>query len=465
MGADMVVPKLEKMMGIYVYATSSSGIGGVIRESDEDFVVEEVLVDGSKAEINITEDVSRQSVLGSSPAKNRYLLCILVKRNWDTFIALKNIAGQLGIKPSQIQIGGIKDAKALTAQHIAIEGVSAEDVQKVHVKDIQIRTIGYLRNKLSSYYLLGNNFHITIKAINHPKSTIQRRITKTIEGLEAIGGIPNFFGHQRFGTTRPITHLVGKAIVKGNARKAVMLFLAKPSSHEHPASRQAREELRATQDFRQALKNFPEPLRYERSMLAHLVERPRDFAGAFRRLPVKLGELFLQAYQSYLFNRFLSKRIENGLSLKMAETGDFVVNVERSGLPIVTMHKIVSAEEHEDINNSIKSGKMRLAIPLIGFKQHPSQGLQGEIEKQILEEEGLSPENFRTSVLPERSARGQLRAATTPLMNFSLNEISHNPIHASRHKAKVSFTLYRGSYATILLRELMKPRSVIEAGF
>ena len=458
----MLVPKLERLIGIEVYATCSLGIGGIIRQFVDDFVVEEVLVDGSKAEIN--QSAERQ-VLGSSPVKNRFLLCILVKRNWDMFQALRVVSEQLGISTRRIQIAGIKDAKAVTTQHITVEGVSPEEVQKVQIKDIKIRPIGYFHSKFSSYFLFGNNFHIAIRAINHPKSTIKKRITKTIEELEAVGGVPNFFGHQRFGTTRPITHLVGKAIVKRNFRRAAMLFLAKPSLHEHPESRQAREQLHATQDFKQALKNFPKKLHYERLMLRHLAKKPDDYAGAFRRLPIKLRELFPQAYQSYLFNRFLSRRITCGLSLVRAEVGDYVVNVERSGLPMLTMHKIASVEALTEINKAIEAGKMRLAIPLIGFKQRTSLGVQGEIEKQILEEEAISQEGFKIPAVPEISARGELRTAIIPLNNFSLNEVSEDSANASKHEAKVSFTLYRGSYATILLRELVKPRNPIKAGF
>jgi tRNA pseudouridine13 synthase len=428
----------------------------------EDFVVEEVLVDGSKAEIN--QSVERQ-VLGSSPDKNRYLLCVLVKRNWDMFQALRVVAEQLDISSRCIQIAGIKDAKAITAQHITIEGAKVEEIQKVEVKDIKIRPIGYFRSKLSSYFLFGNNFHITIRAISHSKPTIKKRITKTIEELDAICGVPNFFGHQRFGTTRPITHLVGKAIVKRNFRKAVMLFLAKPSMYEHPESRQARKQLHTTQDFRQALKNFPKQLRYERLMLRQLAKKPDDYVGAFRTLPIRLRELFPQAYQSYLFNRFLSRRILCGLPLVRAEVGDYVVNVECSGLSMLKMPKIASAEALTEINRALETGKMRLAIPLVGFKQRKSLGMQGEIEKQILEEEGISQESFKIPAMPEITARGELRTAITPLNNFSLNEISEDPANSSKQKAEASFTLHRGSYATILLRELIKPHNPLKAGF
>lgn len=458
----MFVPKIEKLLGIEVYATTSLGIGGVIRQSVEDFVVEELLVDGSKAGIN--QSVAPPA-LGSSSERNRYLLCVLVKRNWDTFQAIRAVADRLGINARRIDIAGIKDAKAVTAQYVTVQGVSAEDVEGVVVKDVVIRPVGYFRNGLSSYYLFGNHFKIKIGAVTHSRSTIKKRIEKTMEELEALGGAPNFFGHQRFGTTRPVTHLVGKAFVKGNLKKATMLFLARSSPYEHPESRQAREQLQATQNFQQALKNFPKQLRYERLMLKHLALKQEDFVGAFRRLPAKLRELFPQAYQAYLFNEFLSRRIEGGLALNKAMVGDYAMSVERSGLSMPTMYRTANTETLSEISRAVKNGKMRVAIPLIGFKQRPSQGVQGEIETRVLEEEGISPEDFRNVVMPEISARGELRAVTTPINDFSLSEISEKPANLSTRKARVGFVLHRGSYATIVLRELMKPRNPIKSGF
>lgn len=458
----LLVPRIEKLLGIDVYATETSGIGGVIRQSVDDFNVEEVLVDGSKAEI---EKAAESRVLGASRTKQRYLLCVLIKRNWDTFIAIKNIAKQLDINQRQIHIAGIKDAKAVTAQHITIEHTSMEDTSKVNVKDIEIRPVGYFRDKLSPYYLLGNNFTIKIKTIKRSESTIEKRITETASELGTFGGIPNYFGHQRFGTTRPITHTVGKAIVEGDFEEAAMLFLAKSSVHEHPSSRQARKELQSTQDFKQALQNFPKQLRYERLMLSHLVERPEDFVGAFRRLPIKLQALFVQAHQSYLFNRFLSERIKNGFSLNKAEVGDYVVSVERSGLPMVNTAKIASAETVAEANELVKAGRMRVALPLIGLKQRVSQGAMGQIERQILEEEGIQRESFRVNAIPEISGIGGLRAVTAPVKNFKLNGISACAGNHREHEADLSFMLLRGSYATVLLREIMKPRNPISSGF
>ncbi len=452
-------------MGIGTYATSTTGLGGVIRENVEDFVVEEVLVDGSKAEISLSEGHVDRQVLGSSQTRSSHLLCVLVKRNWDTFMAVRNVAEQLGVGVDRVHFAGLKDAKAVTAQHVTIDEASVEDIEKVNLTDIDLRPVGYLRHPLSSFYLLGNSFRITISHIGHDEATIRKLIQATTAQLADIGGAPNFYGHQRFGTARPVTHLVGKALVKGNLEEAAMLFLAQPFPDEHPESKHTREQLRETRDFKKALEEFPRQLRYERAMLRRLAEKPDDFVGAFRTLPARLRWLFPQAYQSYLFNKSLSKRIADRLPLNRAEAGDYVVGVERSGLPAVGMFKAVTAESLLETNSAIQAGKMRLALPLVGYKQQPSKGVQGEIERKILEAEAVKPEDFKISALPEASSKGELRTATTPINGLALGEVSPNPNDSSEYRVTLSFTLLRGSYATVVLRETMKPQNLIQAGF
>jgi tRNA pseudouridine13 synthase len=457
----LFIPKVEKLIGIEVYATNSPGIGGVIRHFTEDFIVEETLVNGSRAGLRPRES----QVSGSPTIREPYLLCVLIKRNKDTFMALKAITQQLGIGTNYIHIAGIKDTKAITAQHITLKGVSTEEVRKVFVRDIEVYPVGLFHSPISSYYLFGNNFQVVIRNIRHSKSTIKKRIAKIVKNIEDIGGVPNFFGHQRFGTTRPITHLVGKALIQGDFKKAAMLFLVKSTPHEHPESRQARKQFWKTQDFKQALKDFPKKLYYERLMLKHLAKRDNDFIGAFRRLPKKLLVLFPQAYQSYLFNRFLSKRIGLGLPLSKAEVGDYVVKLDPSGLPITQTYMVASHETLSHINAGVETGKMRLAIPLLGFKQKFPQGIQGEIEKQILDEESILPENFKVKGMPELSLKGGMRMALTPLKDFSLNEILRDDANPLKWRTEVSFMLQRGSYATIFLREVMKTRNPIKSGF
>jgi tRNA pseudouridine13 synthase len=455
------IPEIEKLLGIDFYASKIEGVGGVIRESVDDFVVEEVLVDGSKASVN-GEVPSR--VLGSSLQKQRFLLCVLVKRNWDTFIAVKNIAKFLGIAQAGVQFAGIKDAKAVTAQHITLENILREDVGKIDIKEISVRPVGYIREMLSLFYLLGNNFTITIKSINGSEATVKESIMQTINELEGFGGIPNFFGHQRFGTTRPITHLVGKAIIQGDFEQAAMLFLANPSVNEHPVSRQARQELDSTKNFKHAQENFPKQLRFERIMLNYLADNSGDFVGAFQCLPIKLQALFVQAHQSYLFNRFLSERVKHDLPLNEVLEGDYVVGVERSGLPMTSVAKVATAENLSEVNAQVKTGRLRLALPIFGVKQKLSEGIMGQIENEVLSQEGIETTNLPLNVLSRSGGKGGLRTVVTPIRDFKLQSISANPA-GDGVQATASFMLLRGSYATVVLREIMKPSDLITAGF
>lgn len=450
----MPIPEVDRILGMDTYATGTEGIGGVIKESVDDFIVEEVLIDGSKASVTGTVP---SKVIGSSAQKQRFLLCLMVKRNWDTFIATKSVAKSLGIDQGRVQFAGIKDARAVTAQHITIENISMEDAAKVNVKDVRVTPIGYIREMLSLFYLLGNNFTITAKNIEVSDSVAQERIEQTTQELAQIGGIPNYFGHQRFGTTRPVTHLIGKALNQGKFEDAAMLFLANPDPYEHPQSRKVRQQLQDTHDFKWASENYPKQLRFERMMLAHLADNPTDYVGAFRRLPEKLQALFVQAHQSYLFNRFLSERLKRGLPLNEAVVGDFAVGVERSGLPMTTMEKVVTEANIVQVNDSIKAGKLRVALPIYGAKQRLSGGVMGQIEQEVLQSEGIEGPVWLNE-LTRVGGKGGLRTALTPVKDFKL-------LSAQDGKVQVSFMLLRGCYATILLREIVKPQNPATAGF
>ncbi len=447
------VSSLEAKLGMEVYASSTPGIGGKIRSELEDFIVEEVLLDGSKASVNLRR--------GRYPISGRggYLVCVLIKRGWDTLSVIEKIARQIGISPDMINIAGIKDAQALTAQHISIGAASPEKI-RINLKGVCLIPMYYSKEKISTGILMGNQFDITVRSILHGPSETQRLISETWREISNLGGAPNFFGHQRFGTIRPITHMVGKHIVKRRFEEAVMLFLSEPSERETPQARDAREYLRETCDFRSALKRFPRSLSYERLMLRYLSRYPRDYLGALRRLPVKLRRLFVQAYQSYLFNRFLSGRMKREISLTHVQKGDYVVNIGAKGLPTESFTR-VGDEIFHSVSSKVEEGKMALAIPVIGFDQELSSGVQGEIEREILEQEGIQPQDFKIEGMPESSMRGGLRKALASVMNLSFETRSSD----SETSARFRFMLHRGSYATVVLREFMKPEDPVSSGF
>ena len=454
----MQVPQLERGIGIEAYATQSLGIGGKIRQLLDDFVVEELLVDGSLAE------VSPPTETWEPAGEGRYLICVLVKRRWDTFLAVSKVAEKLRISQKRIRFAGIKDTKALTAQYISLQGVSLKMVSEVKIKDITVYPHRFSRERMYSQLIKGNRFHITIRDMDYSASVIEERVKSAQDEIVKFGGIPNFFGHQRFGTIRPNTHQIGKYLTIGDVEKAALAFLGEPTEYENPEAREARQQLQDTMDFQQALNSFPRFLRYERLMLSHLAKFPRDFVGAFRELPLSLRKLFVQAYQSYLFNRFLSERILRGVPLNEPQVGDYVIKFDETGLPTEEIDK-VTKQNIKEMKEAIKQGKIYVAAPLVGMKQPPSEGIQGEIEREILKSENKNPEDFKLSFMPEATAPGRVRAILDPVRNLLLEEIAIDSKNTGKQMMKLGFTLNRGSYATVLLREFMKPQNLIEAGY
>ncbi len=455
------IPSIERKIGIEVYASKTRGIGGAIKCSSDDFIVEEILTNGFRASVKLEDNK-----MGSPADHGRYLICVLIKRGWDTLLAVERIAKAIGVSPDRIDFAGIKDTNALTAQYVSVGGVPPNRIMSLKIRGLLIKPLGFSDWKITPQKLFGNRFKVTVRSIKLRESTIRRRIERINSEISDYGGIPNFFGHQRFGTVRPITHLVGKHLIKGDFEKAVLTFLSYESPFENPKTRMLRRELGETMDFKAALKSLPRGLIYERLILTHLSRSPNDFLGALHRIPISLRRLFVQAYQSFLFNRFLSERVKRGLPLKEAQAGDYVVKLSSLGLP---EREFVRAEAKNisAINREIQRGGMALALPLIGLKQQPSGGLQGEIEKEILEEEDLSQEDFRNPRMIKVNILGGLRLALAKTMNLKVS-IMKESIKPSRNSVKSSFTLYKGAYATILLREFMKPptdEQLIKSGF
>jgi tRNA pseudouridine13 synthase len=457
--ADLLqVPPLEKELGMETYITQTQGMGGRIRQLLDDFVVEELLVDGSLAEVSAPVEAWEPA------GEGRYLICVLVKRRWDTFLAVREVAGRLRISQKRIRFAGIKDTKALTAQHISLQNVSPSKVLDVQIRDITLYPQRFSKERMYSQLIKGNRFHITVRGIEHPASVIEERAKKVQDEIEAVGGVPNFFGHQRFGTVRPNTHKIGKHLTGGDIERAALAFLAEPSEHEHPEARAARQRLQDTMDFGEALERFPRFLRYERFMLRHLARYPTDYVGAFRTLPRRLRKLFVQGYQSYLFNRFLSERIRRGIPLDEPQIGDYTIRLDENGFPTEEYDQATETNI-QAIAQSVKEGKLCVAAPLVGPDLPPSKGVQGEIEQMILEAENVTPEKFKIAFMPEATAEGRVRAILDPVWNLVQEEVSEDKENEGKQMMKLGFTLNRGSYATVVLREFMKPQNLIQAGY
>ncbi|MFB0561623.1 MAG: tRNA pseudouridine(13) synthase TruD [Candidatus Lokiarchaeia archaeon] len=447
--------ELESILGIEFFGTKSEGIGGCLRKRWEDFVVEEITPQkeiiqalGTEAQVNSLND---EYINGG---EGKYTIFTLERHAmYNTFEALDRMARRLGLSIKRFSYAGVKDKRAVTTQRVSAWRVDPERLRKLNIKALYIRDITRSEDPVKLGDLWGNHFRITVREINLEKSKVEESVKQTCHEIDDLGGVPNFFGYQRFGVQRPLSHLVGIKLLKNDFREAAMLFLAKAYPLEREDAQEARNYLFETEDFAGSVEKFPKRLNYERVMLKHLSQHPNDILGAFRRLPRGLLRMFIHAVQSYLFNRILSLRYKYGFPLNRAIPGDIVNSVDNIS---PNDYILVTEETVSKINEEIKSGKLGVSIPLIGYDSILPENKPRDMVEKILQEEELNPSMFRLQSVPEISSRGMFRLIILRISDLKILDINGDEISDDATKLTVSFSLPKGSYATVVLREFMK---------
>jgi len=94
----------------------------------------------------------------------------------------------------------------------------------------------------------------------------------------------------------------------------------------------------------------------------------------------------------------------------------------------------------------------RLALPFVGYSYYKKTRFDYQISK-ILKQEEITPKDFFVKEMQEVSSEGGFRQAAINCFDY----LSHGNT--------VEFSLSRGMFATILLREIMKPEDPMIAGF
>ena len=429
------VPPLEEQIGIELYSSDTPGIGGALRRQIEDFEV-----------IEITNREEGD--------EGKYLIAELTKHNWETHHLIRDISRILGISQKRIGFAGTKDKRAVTTQKISFYDVPGEKVEKINLKDVELKILGRSNRSVELGDLTGNEFVITVREIDLEKDELESRMQQTTESIKRQGGVPNFFGIQRFGAFRPITHVVGESIVRGDIEKAAIDYIAAAYPDEPEETREVREMVYNERNYVEGLKGYPLQLRYERAMMHHLVSNPEDFAGAIETLPMNIMKMFVHAYQSYIYNTIICQRIKKGLPLNKAVVGDIVCFKNKAGLPDNSRIERVTEDNIDGMNNLVKRKRAFVTAPLIGYDTKIASGVPGEIERDVLEKLNVDLEGFKVPSMEKMGSKGlrrEILLAVDPQYSISEDELN-----AGKYSVKLDFSLPKGSYATTVLREYMK---------
>ena len=154
------------------------------------------------------------------------------------------------------------------------------------------------------------------------------------------------------------------------------------------------------------------------------------------RMTPFLRKLALSAAQAALFNHALARRMADGL-LRRVLPGDVMAKWPFGGLFVA--EDVEREQARFDARETVTAG------PMFGRKMFPAAGEAAGREAAVLQDAGLTPEAFR--------GFGKLLAGTRRQNIIYLNDLTSV---REAEGVRLSFTLPAGSYATVLLREVMK---------
>ncbi len=148
-----------------------------------------------------------------------------------------------------------------------------------------------------------------------------------------------------------------------------------------------------------------------------------------------LRRLSISAFQAHLFNRWLTERMADGL-FATALAGDVLKKLDTGGL--------FTCEDPAVDGARVERFEVAPAGPMFGHKLRPAAGEALAREERLLAAEGISLPDFARG---GGEAEGTRRAARLRV------ELELEPLDDGY---RASFELPRGSYATVVMRELMK---------
>lgn len=413
------------------------GVPGALRRAYEDFVVEEL-------------------PLYQPEGRGDHVFLTIEKAGLTTHKAVADIAAALGVRPRDVGFAGLKDARAVTRQTLSIEHVDPARVEALDLPRIRVLAVSRHPRKLRVGHLAGNRFRVRLRDAGPARLDDARRVLAVL----ARRGAPNYFGRQRFGA-RGDTAEIGRRLLTGDFDGAVSLIAGAPGPRDTGPVLEARTRFHAG-DFDGAAPFWPRAYAAHARLSRAMAREHGDARRALRALDRRMLRLFANAYQSWLFNLVLARRIH---ALDRILDGDLAYKHDTGGIFLVGD---ASAEQPRADRFEISP-----TGPLPGPEMRAPGGEPGEIERAVLHDAGIRVDDLPSSG-PARVAGARLDdfPATGPFrvpggrrpLRFPLRDARVEPGHDDAGAyLEFRFTLPAGCYATAVLREVCKD-GLVEGG-
>ena len=402
------------------YLTTEPGLGGVIKQRPEDFLVEELpLYEPSGAGEHLYVRIEKTGV-------SHHEMASCLRRHFD-------------VSDSAIGFAGMKDKRALTRQTVSIHLPGNPPVPEGDLphERITVRWMTRHTNKIRVGHLAGNRFSIRIRQVDPVKVTVVKR------QLARLGatGVPNYFGLQRFGY-RVNNHLMGLALLRADWAGMVGELLGSAGS-VFPEYQRPRRERFDQGEYREAAAMWTPADRNELTVIKALAggRRTRHAARSVGRTAMSF---WISALQSAVFNHVLDARLETGTLPELIED-DLAWKHDNGAVFAVTADELSGS----DLPPRLERIEVSPSGPMWGPGMIRPGPAVDAVELEALKAMGLTPESFKTRDCEFKGARRPLRVPVG-------NTATESGVDEHGAYIRVAFDLPAGSYATVLLREMMK---------
>lgn len=420
------------------YLCGQRGIGGTLKQAPEDFVVEEL-------------------PLYEPCGAGEHAYLWIEKQGLSTTEAVRRLCRTLGVMPPAAGYAGLKDVQAVTRQWVSLHGVDPDAAAGFAERGLRVLVATRHRNKLRLGHLRGNRFTIRLGGVLPNQEPDLLAVVHTLHQR----GVPNLFGPQRFGR-HGNNQRVGRALLRGawdEVWPALLSSATRPDEQLEAARRALREGRPEA-----ALRALGHGQREERTLLELLQRHGGDARRAAQALRHEHAWRYLTAYQSLLFNRCLARRLP---AIDRLFDGDVAVK-HVNGAAFHVEHP--GAEE-----DRLAAFAISPAGPLFGAKLLQAAGEAARLEAEVLAGDEVRLEDFCGAICGVHLT-GERRPYRVPLENWrhtweqkegeageGEGEGGESGMRrgggaeaAASWSLRVSFALPAGSFATAVLREIMR---------
>lgn len=360
-------------------------------------------------------------------ARGAYSIYRLEKRGWNTLDVVRHLETRHGLR--RLSRAGLKDRYSHSIQFLSLPGRGPREIRE---RNYSLRFAGMADEPVSRDVLLGNRFRIVMRALDEAEL---KTASSALPSLRRYG-VPNYYDEQRLGSARHGQGFIARKLIDGHFNGALRLQLATPSSADDSRTRRQKSALAAAWgDWSRCLEYCPAEAR---PALEHLKSHPRQFERAVALLPRALLELFVNAYQAWLWNETMVELFEE-------------LGVPTQALP----YSLGRLAFYGSLSPANHSFLRRLIVPVPGPKAVFTSDRVARVAARVLAREGLNLSRLRLRL----RVRGLFfkpypRRALLEPRQLAVSEPEPDEIYPGRSRLTLSFFLPAGSFATIVVKRL-----------